>query len=122
MIVRINQFDARQAEQLARWPSRGLSGPIEYDWPAETQAFEVLILDADENGRPVGETFRQTQMRQLIPEVLTALRVGGHELVARLDGAIAVEELAGAFSHLTDARGYGRVSIAPVEKLTIEPG
>src|SRR5213079_18043 len=31
-------------------------------------------------------------------------------------------ELAGEFSHLTDARGYGRFSISSVEKLTVEPG
>ena len=121
MIVRINQFDARQAEALAGWPSRGLCGPIEYDWPTETQAFEVLILDVDETGHPLAESFRQAQMRQLIPEVLAALRVGGHELVARLDGAIATGELAGAFAHLTDSRGYGRFSISQVEKLTVEP-
>ena len=121
MIVRINQFDAAQAEALSGWPTRGLSGPIEYDWPGETQAFEILILDVDENGQPLSESFRQSQMRSLIPEVLAALRVGGHELVARLDGVIARNELAAAFSHLTDSRGYGRFSISPVEKLIVEP-
>lgn len=122
MIVRINQFDAHQAEALGGWPTRGLSGPIEYEWPGDTQAFELLILDKDEGGRPLGESYRQTQMRQMLPEVLAALRVGGHELVARLDGPIAADELAPAFAQLTDARGYGRFSVSSVEKLTLDPG
>jgi hypothetical protein len=122
VIVRINQFDAQQAEALAGWPQRGRYGPVEHRWPADTQAFEVLILENDENGQPVSESFRQVQLRQLIPEVLAALRHGGEEVILRLDGPLQPDELVPAFSYLTDARGYGRYSVAAVEKLSPEPG
>src|SRR5438874_1696344 len=81
VIVRINQFDAHQAEALAGWPQRGRYGPVEHRWAADTQAYEVLILDTDENGQPVSDNFRQAQLRQLIPEVLAALRHGGEEVI-----------------------------------------
>ena len=58
MIVRINQFDVYLAEQYAGWPETGLQGPLMAPWPADTNAFEILILDQDEQRQPLSRPFR----------------------------------------------------------------
>lgn len=108
MIVRINQLDAHHAEAQCGWPAEGLSGPIQCAWPTETLAFELLILPADEQNQPIPRTFRQSQLRQLIPDVVTAMRRPGDEIVIRLDGPLASGEIIDAFKHLTDSHGGGR--------------
>ncbi len=73
MIVRINQHDLEHAERSGGWASTGLQGPIPYDWPAGTTAMELLILETDERNQVLARTFRQMQIRTLIPEALFAL-------------------------------------------------
>jgi len=46
-----------------------LRGAILYDWPDDTHAFEVLILESDERQRQLAATFRQAQLRRLLPHL-----------------------------------------------------
>jgi hypothetical protein len=117
MIVRINQFDPPRAEPSAGWPATGLSGPIKFTWPGETHAFELLILDRDEQQHALTESFRQKQLRQLIPDVIEALRESGEEIVARLDGPLAENEIVGAFEHIIEPEGAGRYAFSAAERL-----
>src|SRR5688572_21861934 len=122
MIVRINQFDVFLAEQYAGWPETGLQGPLAAPWPADTNAFEILILDQDEQRQPLSRPFRQSQLRQLLPQVIEALVEPNEKLVARLDGPVEPDQLLPAFNYLTDARGAGRFGIAAATKLDLAPG
>jgi hypothetical protein len=117
MIVRINQFDPPRAEPSAGWPATGLAGPVKYTWPADTHAFELLILDRDEQQHALTEGFRQKQLRQLIPDVIEALREPGEEIVARLDGPLAENEIIGAFEHIVEPDGAGRYAFSAAERL-----
>ncbi len=121
MIVRINQIEVAQAEQASGWPIHGLTGPIQFRWPADNNAYEILVLSRDEQTQPLHFEFRQQQVRQLIPIVLNAVRERGEEVVIRLDGAMRSGELIGGFAHLTETHGYGRYSIARVDKLNFDP-
>lgn len=112
MIVRINQFDAPRPDAEAGWPSSGRLGPLGAAWPTGVRAFEVLILEQDEQQRPLSEAFRQQQMRQLIPQAVAALREPGEAVVVRLDGPLARRELLPAYRHLTDATGEGRFAVS----------
>jgi hypothetical protein len=122
MIVRINQLDIARAEQEAGWFDQGMLGPIQYAWPPNTRVYEVLILDRDEQKRPVEDSFRQQQLRQLIPEAAAALCERDEEIVIRLDGPLIEGELLPAMHRLTDAEGGGRFAISPVRKLDSTPG
>src|SRR5687768_1174729 len=102
MIVRINQFDAPRPDAEAGWPTAGRMGPLGAPWPAGIRAFELLILEQDEQKRPLPEAFRQQQMRQLIPQAVAALREPGEAIVVRLDGPLAERELLPAYRYLTD--------------------
>jgi hypothetical protein len=117
MIVRINQFDPANAEPYSGWGDDGLRGAILYDWPNDTHAFEVLILESDEKQRQLPASFRQTQLRRLLPEILAALAEPGEQIVARLDGPLATGELIGAMKHLADAQGHGRFSCSSAQRL-----
>ena len=118
MIVRINQIDSSQAERESGWLSSGALGPIlGAPWPQEMRTFELLILEQDEQQRQLPETFRQTQIRHMIPEAAAALRERGEELIARLDGPLAEGELIPAFRRLTDAGGIGRFAFSPGQKM-----
>src|SRR5271163_3905058 len=109
MIVRINQVEASQVERESGWLSGGLMGPLLGGvWPADMRAFELLILGQDEQQRPLSETFRQTQLRHIIPEASAALREKSEESIVRLDGPLADGELLAAFRRLTDPSGIGR--------------
>ncbi len=121
MIVRINQIDATRAEQEAGWASQGMLGPLRYDWPQETRAFEVIILEQDERHEALNESFRQSQLRLMVPQAIAALREPGEEIVMRLDGPIADGELLGAFRHLTETDQTGRFFISEVQKLEPAP-
>src|SRR5688572_4568282 len=121
MIVRINQFEVGRVEQEAGWASGGMMGPVRYEWPTDARSYEVLILEQDEQRRPPGEKFRQGQMRQLIPQAVAALREAGEEVVVRLDGPFAKNELLPALSHLTDDDGRGRFTVTEVQKLDPQP-
>ncbi|HTL28841.1 MAG TPA: hypothetical protein VL282_06470 [Tepidisphaeraceae bacterium] len=117
MIVRINQFDPPRAEPSAGWPTSGLSGPLKYSWPGETHAFELLILDRDESQQILTESFRQKQLRQLIPDVVEALREHGEEIVARLDGPLSEGEVVGGFEHIIEPDGAGRYAFSAAQRL-----
>lgn len=121
MIVRINQFDAPRPESEAGWPTDGPLGPLLTPWPADTRAYEILILDHDEQRRPMAEDFRQQQLRQLIPQAVAAFREPGEEIVVRLDGPLAEREALPAYRHLTDAMGEGRFAVSGAAKLEATP-
>ena len=86
MIVRINQFDPANAEPYCGWGDDGLRGAISYDWPADTNAFEVLILESDERQRQLAPAFRQSQLRRLLPEIVAALAVRIAKVVEDIAG------------------------------------
>jgi len=121
MIVRINQFDAPRPEAESGWPSDGRLGPLLAPWPEGTKAYEILILEQDEQRRPLSDSFRQQQLRQLIPQAVAALRQPGEEMVVRLDGPLADRELLPAYRRLTDASGQGRFAVSAVSKLDPAP-
>lgn len=121
MIVRINQLDLAGAEQEAGWGSHGLTGPILKGWPEGVHVYEVLILDRDELNQPLPESFRQQQLRQLIPEAAAALREPGEQLVMRLDGPLAPRQLTPAFAYLTESDGRGRFAVSETRKLDVSP-
>jgi hypothetical protein len=117
MIVRINQFDPANAEPYSGWGDEGLRGAILYEWPEETHAFEVLILESDERQRQLAPSFRQSQLRRLLPEILGALSEPGEQIVARLDGPVAPGELLGVNRHLTDSQGRGRFAWSAAKRM-----
>ena len=121
MIVRINQLDLARAEQEAGWPPHGLAGPIRKGWPEGVNVYEVLILNRDELNKPLAESFRQQQLRQLIPEAAAALREPGEQLVVRLDGPLAPRQLTPAFAYLTESDGRGRFAVSDARKLDAVP-
>lgn len=122
MIVRINQFDVTQTETNAGWGNHGFRGGLEHVWPADANAFEILILENDEQSQALAKSFRQSQLRQLISEVAAALLEDDEKIVARLDGPLQAGELLGGFSHLTTLEGRGRYAISEVRKFQQEPG
>jgi hypothetical protein len=117
MIVRINQFDAPRPDVEAGWPASGRLGPLGAAWPAGVRAYEVLILEHDEQKRPLPDAFRQQQMRQLIPQAVAALREPGEAVVVRLDGPFAERELLPAYRHLASSPGETRFAVSGVAKL-----
>ena len=122
MIVRINQLPVEQAEAES-WSGGGgpLRGTIAYAWPEGTRAFEVLVLDRDEQQRPLSEPFRQAQLRRLIPQVVAAAKEPVEQIVVRLDGPVSPRELLPALCHLTDASGRGRFMVSELAKLDPRP-
>jgi hypothetical protein len=119
MIVRINQLDASRAEADSGWPAGGPTGPLRgapTSLAFGAKVFELLILDQDEQGRPLSETFRRAQLRQMLPQAIAALREPGEEVVLRLDGALADGELFAAFRWLTDSDGRGRFAFSAAHK------
>jgi hypothetical protein len=116
MIVRINQLALADAEQLAGWPDRGLSGPVQYEWPEETHAVELLILDVDEKRQPLGAEFRLRQLRQLIPQAIAALKEPSEEIAVRLDGPIDRGQLLGALDYVARGEGCGRYALSAIQR------
>ncbi len=117
MIVRINQFDPANAEPYSGWGEEGLRGAIQYEWPEDTHAFEVLILESDERQRQLAPAFRQSQLRRLVPEILSALAEPGEQIIARLDGPMIPSELVAAMKHMVDAQGQGRFAVSSAQRL-----
>jgi hypothetical protein len=121
MIVRINQFDVAQAESNAAWGDHGPRGGFDYVWPADANAFEILILENDEQSQALDKRFRQSQLRPLIGEVAAALLDDDQKIVVRLDGPLQSGELLGVFSHLTTPEGRGRFAFSEARKFQREP-
>jgi hypothetical protein len=121
MIVRINQFDPAGAEALTGWETHGLAGSIDHAWSAGTHAYELLILEQDEESHALDASFRQGQIRRLIPELILALCEPRQRIVLRFDGPLAEGELLGAFYHLSDVHGVGRFALSEAQKLDEDP-
>lgn len=121
MIVRINQIDIAKAEAESGWPAGGRLGGVKASWPAGVKSFELVILLQDERNQPLTDTFRQQQLRQMIPQAAFALRQPGEVFVARLDGPVAERELLPAWRHLTDPDGRGRYAFTAVAKADDAP-
>jgi hypothetical protein len=119
MIVRINELDVARAEAAADWGLDPRRGPLSYDWPASAHAYEVLVLDRDEQNRTLPAAFRQNQVRHLIPETIAALLEDGDEIVLRFDGALAADELLHAVSVVTAANWVGRFALS--DAVRVEP-
>src|SRR4051812_46823619 len=117
MILRINEFDPANAEPYSGWGACPLRGGITYDWSSEAHAFEVLILDSDENRQSLSNTFRQARLRELLPELVAALVEPSDHLVLRLDGPLAPGEMIAAYRHLCDVDGDGRFAISGVQRV-----
>jgi hypothetical protein len=122
MIVRINQIDVAAAEPAAGWDPGTPSGGFEFTWPLRTFAYQISVLDHDEKSHPLSRAFRQTQVRQLVPQVIAALAdVEQDEVVVRLDGSLADGELLAAFRSLVDPLTCERYAIAETQKLNPQP-
>ena len=121
MIVRIQQFDATDAERFAGWADLGAVGAIRCAWPTEVNAYELSVLETDEQQQPVAPEQRRLRLRALVAPLAEALREEKHSIVARLDGPIAPGELLSAFPHLTDPHGGGRFAVSAAEKLDPQP-
>src|SRR5438105_9776738 len=112
MIVRINEFDPANAEPYSGWAADPFRGAIQFDWPANTHAFEILILENDEQRQHLPVAFRQEQLRRLIPQIVESLRGSGEHIVIRLDGPLAHGELIESFRYLVDDKGAGRFAFS----------
>ncbi len=121
MIVRINQFEIVKADRRAGWPLDGLQGPVDYAWPADSRALEILILPTDENQVPLDLAFRRGQLRGLIPRIVEALREPREQIVARIDGPVVTGEILGGYRYVTNGDGRGRFSISAAQKLDEDP-
>lgn len=120
MIVRISEFDVSRAEAAADWGPDPYRGAIGFHWPSDAHAFEVVVLERDEQSRPLSEEFRRGQVRQLITETVIALREPDEEVVLRLDGALAENELMGALRHVSGAGWIGRFVLSETGRLEPE--
>src|SRR4051812_30107503 len=122
MIVRINQIDAARADMESGWPVRGPAGPLRSQALAMERAFELLILEQDEQNRLLPDPFRRAQLRQMVPLAIDALREPGEEVVVRLDGPLVDGQLLPALRWLTDPDGQGRYVMSDVRKMDDAPG
>jgi hypothetical protein len=122
MIVRVQQFPVQDAETFGGWPDVGLISGIAYEWGDETGAFEIVIAEQDESGRPLSGRLRRDHLRSVIPTLAQALQQPGGTLIARLDGPCAPGELLGALQHLPACEASGRFALSPVQKLDASPG
>lgn len=122
MIVRINQIDVAAAERSSGWDPGTPRGGIEFVWPLRTFAYQILVLDHDEKQQPLAASFRQSQIRQLIPQVIGALSASEEQrTVLRLDGLLAAGELLAAFPLLCDLSACERYAISATQKLDPQP-
>jgi hypothetical protein len=118
MIVRINQIDVAAAESATGWDPGPPRGGVDFTWPLRTFAYQIFILDVDERQQPLPGAFRQNQLRQLIPQVLSALAGDEtQETVVRLDGPVIDGELLAAFGYAADPTGCERYAISATHKL-----
>jgi hypothetical protein len=104
------------ATALEEGPSAEMGSPPAPAGVPGVRVFELLILEQDEQGRPLSETFRRAQLRQMLPQAIAALREPGEEVVLRLDGPLADGELLAAFRWLTDPDGRGRFAFSAAAK------
>ena len=121
MIVRINQISPGTAEPIAGWGYGDSRSPLDYAWPVDTRSYQVVVLDHDENGKPLESVFRRKQFRQLIPQVLSALTEPNYRVVIRLDGLLHEQELLPALSYVSDWNGCERFRLSPASKLEAKP-
>jgi hypothetical protein len=122
MVVRINKLELTQPAIAEGWPQNEHTGPIRYHWPAGTNLFEVMILEQDESRRPLNGTFRQQQLRKLIPAAVEAVREMSDHIVVRLDGQMAKGELLPAVSRLAAGDELFRYAMSPVRRIDPHAG
>ena len=120
MIVRINEIDISTAEAQSGWDLDPRRGPFVYSWPADAHAFEVLVLDHDEEHRRLDASFLHEQLRQLVIEVVNAMTLTDEAVIYRFDGSAAERELMPVIEHLSEWGDLGRYVISDIAKL--EPG
>src|SRR4051812_37125585 len=108
MIVRINEIDISRAESQSGWDMDPRRGPLIYSWPSDAHAYEVLVLDHDEQHRPLDASFRHEQLRQLIMEAVGAMVEPQEEIIYRFDGAAVDGELLPVVEHLAESAELGR--------------
>ncbi len=117
MIVRINQLDPASAEQACGWETGNACGPIERAWSADTFAYQVLILEHDEQHQPVTNAARREQIRQMLPAVIDALSGPDDRTVVRFDGPFANDGVAPAFAFAADLQRCDRFSYSAADHL-----
>jgi hypothetical protein len=121
MIVRIQQFQLIDAERFAAWPAEGVTAAIRAPFPVGTQAFELSVLEKDEQGHAVAMERRHAHLRTLVSPLAEALKAATSALVLRLDGPLSPGELPAALGYLTDAEGSGRFAFSGAQKLEPAP-
>jgi hypothetical protein len=120
MIVRIQQFQLIDAERFAAWPAQGATAPLSASFAPGTNAYELSVLETDEQGRAVPMERRHGHLRGLIAPLAETLREPDCGLVLRLDGPLSPGELPPAFEYLTDAQGMGRFAFSGGERFEPE--
>jgi len=122
MVVRINKLDISESAAKAGWPQNELSGNIAYQWPADANLYEVMILEQDETKKPLKSTFRQQQLRKLIPSAIEAVREMSDQLVVRLDGQVVKGELAVGYSRIVTGDELFRFGASAVRRMAPQEG
>jgi hypothetical protein len=117
MIVRINQLSPAAAEQAAGWDVDSVCGPIERGWPSATYAYQVLVLDRDEQQQPLSDGPRREQIRQMLPQVIDALSDRSDQVIVRIDGPLCSDGVVPAFMFAGNRECCRRFSYSAAEWL-----
>jgi len=122
MVVRINKLELSEPAIAAGWPQNEYTGSLRFQWTPLTNLFEVTILEEDEARRILGDSFRQQQLRKLMPAAIEAVREMSDHIVVRLDGQMARGELLPALSRLAAGDELFRYAMSPVRRLDAQLG
>ena len=122
MVVRINKLELSEPAIASGWPQNEYTGSPRSPWPPQTHLFEVMILERDEARRKLADTFRQQQLRKLIPAAVEAVREMSDHIVVRLDGQMARGELLPAIARLAAGDELYRYATSPVRRLEPQAG
>ena len=117
MIVRINQLDPLTAEHASGWEAGTLRGAVDRTWSEDTLAYQVLILDYDEQNEPLSSSDRREQVRQILPKVIDAICGPQDQVVVRFDGPFTAAGVAPAFAFAADLDRCTRFSYSACDQL-----